>query len=56
MLFENDIAFSIKYKLYIDISKEYCITPLFKSTFHEAIKYCFKGMPRYLTGNATLLS
>ena len=26
-------------------SKEYCITPLLKSIFHEAIKYCLKGMP-----------
>ena len=41
MLFENDIVFPY---IYIYIPKEYCITPLFKSIFHEAIKSCLKGM------------
>ena len=29
------------------VLKEYRITPLFKSIFHEAIKYCLKGMPLF---------
>jgi hypothetical protein len=41
MLFENDFVFS---KWITCFSKEYCIIPLFKSIFHEAIKYCLKGM------------
>ena len=40
MLFENDIVLSKWF-----FSMEYSITPLFKSIFHEAIKYCLKGMP-----------